>query len=174
MLRGLPRPGGHLSPAAPPPGPLVCSCPWTYQRASPVASGAGVTPATRALGSNMKLVGYRRVPTFHLWGSEGPHRCVWSWTHDGIVARSGQLCLGVGVAPRSLVREMRSSAPTSRPPALQPSSPLQLPQPAPYLQPRSGGSAARAPAELGQVQKPWPWPLGFGAQHKAAAAALLA
>lgn len=71
-----------------------------------MVSGAGVASATGALGSNTKLVGYREGSHLSSLGSESPHRCVWetrqgAWpqAHDGIVARSGQHCLG-SVWPR--------------------------------------------------------------------------
>lgn len=54
-----------------------------------------MTPATGALGSNMKLWGTGRFPPFIFGGQRVPTG-VCGLGH--MMARSGQLCLGVGVA----------------------------------------------------------------------------
>lgn len=179
MLRGLPCPGGPSEPRSPSSRPLGSAPAPRHTRGPALCSQEQVWPCHGGSGIKHGLGGGRgrfppiifvgqRVPT-GVCGrhSKGPR------THDGIVARSGQHCLGVGVAPRPQVREMRSSAPTPRPQRCSPPALHSLPQPVPCLQPGSGGSPARhlQSRASGLLQKPWPWPLGLGAQHGAAAAA---
>lgn len=89
-------------------------------------------PPPRGLWDQTKLVGYREDSHLSPLGSESPQVRVGdasrdlAWGTDGVMARPGQHCLGVGVAPRSQAETgaLHPAQPQHRSPPLLRSRPL--------------------------------------------------